>query len=228
MLCFESAQLDSFDYFADLWKYGVLALSILLLLVALIILTCQLCECQKLSKAGKERKYANEACNGITQENGFLGESLPSSFHDTAQHPYYSLKNQKIQKELKKFGIVLSPSSARSDNMGGDVDIPDRIQGKLRFSLLYNKKRLELLLMITGALGLPSQGCTNIFIQVKLLSCVSCQLPGLQNIIHEWQTQVVKNCSSPAFGDQFVCTLQEADLAKSSIKLEYLGSLIIV
>ncbi|XP_054825987.1 synaptotagmin-1-like [Eublepharis macularius] len=212
MLCFQSVQLP----FADTWKYGILALSILLLLVALIILTCQLCEHQKLSKTRKEKKYVDEACNGITQENGFLGKRIQSSFLDIAQYPYYNLKNQRIQKELRKLGIVLSPASASNDNK----DVPDPIQGKLRFSLLYNKNRLELLLMVTGVLGLPSQGCRNIFIQVRLLSCASSQSVGLQHIVHEWQTQVIRNCTSPTFGDQFACTLQEAELAKSSIKLE--------
>ncbi|XP_077177440.1 synaptotagmin-1-like [Paroedura picta] len=216
MLCIQSDQLS----FADVWKYGVLALSILLLLVALIILTCQLCECQKLSKVGKERKYPREACSGITQENGFIGKRAQSSFLDCNQHPYYNIREKKIQNELKKLGLVLSPSSTSSDNMVNDVDIPDQIQGKLRFSLFYDKNRLELLLMITGVLGLPSQGCMNIFIQAKLMSCASSQSPGLQHIVHEWQTQVVKNCASPIFGDQFTCTLQEAELAKSSIKLE--------
>nr|XP_056707948.1 synaptotagmin-1-like [Euleptes europaea] len=216
MLYFQSAQLP----FADIWKYGVLTLSVLLLLMALIILTCQLCECQKLSKAEKERKYANEVCNEMTQENGFLGKRLQSSFLGISQHPYYNFKNQKAQKELKKLEIVLSPSSASSNNTGDDVDVPDHIQGKLRFSLVYNKNRLELLLMITGALGLPSQGCMNLFIQVRLLSCGSSQSPGLQHIVQEWQTQVVKNCTSPTFGDQFACTLPEAELGKSSIKLE--------
>ncbi|KAL8170135.1 UNVERIFIED_CONTAM: hypothetical protein K2H54_064469 [Gekko kuhli] len=112
--------------------------------------------------------------------------------------------------------------------MGSDVDLPNRIQGKLRFSLLYNRNRLELVLVIAGVLGLPTQGCMNVFILARLLSCASSQPPGLQQIVHEWQTQVVKNCARPNFGDQFACTLQEADLAKSSIKLENLGLLIMI
>ncbi|KAF7245504.1 Synaptotagmin-6, partial [Varanus komodoensis] len=96
---------------------------------------------------------------------------------------------------------------------------PDQTQGKLRFSLLYNKKHLELLLTVTGALGLPIQQCRSTFVRVRLLSWAP-QTPHLQHVVHEWRTQVVKNSSNPTFEDQFVCSLREAELTKSSIKLE--------
>ncbi|XP_066475676.1 synaptotagmin-B-like [Tiliqua scincoides] len=208
---------------SDIWKYGMLALSVFLLLVALIILTCQLCECQKASTFGKERKHSSENWNGIRQENGFKGKRSVTSRLDIAQQPYHAIKVQRVQRELKKLGVYFSPPSTSSNavgHLGSDMAAPDRSQGKLRFSLLYNRKRLELHLTVTEALGLSSQGCTKTFIQAKLLSCVSSQTPDLQHVAHEWQTQVVKNCSSPTFGDQFVCTLQETELAKSSLKLE--------
>ncbi|KAH0621017.1 hypothetical protein JD844_022007, partial [Phrynosoma platyrhinos] len=135
------------------------------------------------------------------------------------------LQIQNIRKELKKLGFCFSPSSANKSHPVGiltnDLDTPDRSQGKLRFSLLYNKKRLELLLTVAGALGLPRLECSNTFVQVRLLSWASSSSSSdLQHIVHEWQTQVVKNDSSPTFGDQFACILQEAELTKSSIKLE--------
>lgn len=119
--------------------------------------------------------------------------------------------------------MSFSPSSASSNavgHLGSDVAVPDQSQGKLKFSLLYNSKRLELHLTVTGALGLPRQGCSKTFVRVRLLSCVSPQTPDFQHVVREWQTQVMKNCSSPIFGDQFVFTLQESELAKSSLKLE--------
>ncbi|XP_061468744.1 LOW QUALITY PROTEIN: synaptotagmin-1-like [Rhineura floridana] len=177
--------------FPDIWKYGMLALSILLLLVAFIILMCQLYRCRKDSKFGE----------GMFQRTLWI---------------------KKIQKELKKLGICFSPlaNSHSMDNLCSGMDAPDRSQGRLRFSLLYNKERLELLLTVTEALGLPSQGCTNTFVKVRLLSWSSSQSPHLQHIVHEWQTRVAKHSRSPAFGDQFACTLPEADLTKSSIKLQ--------
>ncbi|XP_062974470.1 synaptotagmin-1-like [Elgaria multicarinata webbii] len=130
---------------------------------------------------------------------------------------------QKIRKGLKKLETCFSPSSLSScdgDTLASESDVPDRTQGKLRFSLLFHKKRLELLLTVTGALGLPIQECANIFVRARLLSWASSQAPDLQQAVQEWQTQVVKNSSGPTFGDQFVCPLQKAELTKSSIKLE--------
>lgn len=135
----------------------------------------------------------------------------------------YCLQVQRVQRELKKLGVYFSPQSTSHNavgHLGSDLAAPDRSQGKLRFSLLYNRKRLELHLTVTEALDLPSQGYTKTFIQARLLSGVSTQTPDLQHIVHEWQTRVVKNCSSPTFGEQFVCTLQETELAKSNLKLE--------
>ncbi|XP_053105464.1 synaptotagmin-1-like [Hemicordylus capensis] len=203
--------------FSDIWKYGMLALSILLLLLALIILACQLCRCQKPNNTfGNEGKEADE-------ETSFQEKRLRTSLLGIAQQPYHVVQIPKIQKELRKLGIYFSPSSASRydvDKFGSDADVPDRSQGKLKFSLLYDRKYLELLLTVTGVLGLPSRRCTNTFIQVRLLRSASSQSPDFQHVVHDWQTQVVKNCTNPIFGDQFVCTLQEAELAKTSIKLE--------
>lgn len=44
--------------FFNTWKYGILALAILLLLVALTILTCQTCRLQKRNRTGKSKYWA--------------------------------------------------------------------------------------------------------------------------------------------------------------------------
>lgn len=219
LLCFQNQPLP----FPDFWKYGMLALAVFLLLVALIILTCQLWRCQDLRMFGKGRKHSSESWNWIRQENGFKGERSETACLAIAQQPYHAVKVQRVQRELKKLGVYFSPQSTSHNavgHLGSDLAAPDRSQGKLRFSLLYNRKRLELHLTVTEALDLPSQGYTKTFIQARLLSGVSTQTPDLQHIVHEWQTRVVKNCSSPTFGEQFVCTLQETELAKSNLKLE--------
>lgn len=41
-----------------------------------------------------------------------------------------------------------------------------------------------------------------------------------QCVLHEWQTRIVKNSSSPAFGDQFSCALAEQEVARITVKLE--------
>nr|XP_008106849.2 PREDICTED: synaptotagmin-2 [Anolis carolinensis] len=208
----------------DLWKYGMLILSILLLLVALIILTCQLCKCWKFRKSQKVRNLINNAQKEIDEENAFQEKRSQTSLVGFEAQSSHEIMIQNIRKELKKLGVCCSPSSdTKSLAMGilaNDLGAPDRSQGKLRFSLLYNKKQLELILTVTGALGLPRLEYSNTFVQVRLLSQATSSSSDLQHIVHEWQTQVVKTDSSPTFGDQFACTLQEADLTKSSIKLE--------
>ncbi|XP_078243375.1 synaptotagmin-1 [Pogona vitticeps] len=172
-----------------------------------------------------ERQHIKEAQKERRQENGFQGKRLEAPLLGFGQQPYHEVKIKKIQKKLKKLGICLSPSLADSSSsdvgyLASETNVPDRSQGKLRFSLLYNNQHLELLLTIVEALGLPSQECTNAFVQVRVLSWASSPSPNLQRIIHEWQTQVVKNGSSSIFGDQFTCILQETELSKSSIRLE--------
>lgn len=41
-----------------------------------------------------------------------------------------------------------------------------------------------------------------------------------QCVLHEWQTRMVKNSCSPAFGDQFSCGLAEQEVARITVKLE--------
>lgn len=41
-----------------------------------------------------------------------------------------------------------------------------------------------------------------------------------QCVLHEWQTRMVKNSSSPAFGDQFSCALAEQEVSRITVKLE--------
>ncbi|XP_062403756.1 synaptotagmin-2 [Sardina pilchardus] len=41
-----------------------------------------------------------------------------------------------------------------------------------------------------------------------------------QCVLHEWQSHLVKNSNSPAFGDQFSCSLAEEDVPRITVKLE--------
>ncbi|KAM7165019.1 synaptotagmin-1-like [Macrochelys suwanniensis] len=134
-----------------------------------------------------------------------------------------SSRIQKLQEELDKLGTCLSPSYTSSKNLesvGSNTDFLESSRGRLRFSLFYHRERLELLLMVIAVTGLPSRGSADSAVRVRLLRQVPSHISGLQCMVHEWQTQVVKNCRKPAFGDQFVCSLQEAELEKSMVKLE--------
>lgn len=104
--------------------------------------------------------------------------------------------------------------------MGSNVEVPDNSRARLRFSILYHRERLELFLMVIEATGLPSQRSTDYAVWVRLLKQVPSSITELQRVVHEWQTQVVKNSRTPVFGDHFVCSLPEAELEKSTVKLE--------
>lgn len=100
--------------------------------------------------------------------------------------------------------------------MGSDLGLLPRSRGTLKFSLFYCRERCELLLTGLEAWGLPSHGCAESAVRVRLLRQVPSHIPGLQ----EWQSRVVKNCSRPAFGDHFIFSLQDDEVEKSTLKLE--------
>ncbi|XP_024065294.2 synaptotagmin-1-like [Terrapene carolina triunguis] len=170
-----------------------------------------------------EKKYLSEACKDTKAENGILGDKLRPALLDIAKQSLLDVKIQKLQEELDKLGTCLSPSCTSSKNLesvGSNADFLESSRGRLRFSLFYHRERLELLLTVIAVTGLPSRGSADSAVRVRLLKQVPSHISGLQCMVHEWQTQAVKNCRKPAFGDQFVCSLQEAELEKSTVKLE--------
>ncbi|XP_075019923.1 synaptotagmin-12-like [Calonectris borealis] len=128
-----------------------------------------------------------------------------------------------LRTELDEPCTCLLSSSSRTEDLSsvsGDSGLLPRSRGTLRFSLLYCGERRELLLTGLEAWGLPSRGCAESAVRVRLLRQVPSHIPGLQCVVQEWQSQVVKNCSRPAFGDHFVCSLQDAEVEESTLKLE--------
>ncbi|KAM6392639.1 synaptotagmin-6-like [Pluvialis apricaria] len=180
--------------FSNAWKYGILTLAILLLLVALTILTCQMCQLQKCNRTGK-----------------------------TSQRVLEVAWVEVLRTELGEPCTCLISSSSRTEDLsstGSDLGLLPRCRGTLKFSLLYCTERCELLLTGLEAWGLPSCGCAESAVRVRLLRQVPSCIPGLQCMVQEWQSQVVKNCSRPAFGDHFVFSLQDDEVEKSTLKLE--------
>ncbi|KAM9190270.1 synaptotagmin-5-like [Mergus octosetaceus] len=182
--------------FSNIWKYGILAIAILLLLVALTILACQVCQLQKRHRARKKKKYHSEDRVRIKAENGFWGKKMPPLLLDTSK-----------------------PSNAdfkASTLMLGKVESHPYLQKPHR----VKRERCELLVSGLEAWGLPGHGNTGSAVQVRLLQEVPSSIPGLQCVVQEWRSRVVKSCSRPTFGDHFVCSLRDAEVEKSTLKLE--------
>ncbi|PKU46865.1 synaptotagmin-2-like isoform x1 [Limosa lapponica baueri] len=133
------------------------------------------------------------------------------------------LKVEELQTELDEPSTCLISSSSWTkdlSSMSSDLGLLPGSRGTLKFSLLYCKERCELLLTGLEAWGLPGHGCAESTIRVRLLRQVPSHIPELQCVVQEWQSQVVKNCTRPAFGDHFVFSLQDAEVEKSTLKLE--------
>ncbi|XP_014812901.1 PREDICTED: synaptotagmin-5-like [Calidris pugnax] len=209
--------------FSNTWKYGILALAILLLLVALTILTCQICQLQKRNRTRKKKRCPSRGWVRMKAVNGIWRKKTPALLHDTTKQSNADIKVEELQAELGEPSTCLISSSSRTEDlssMSSDLGPLPGSQGTLKFSLLYCKERCELLLTGLEAWGLPRHGCAESAIRVRLLRQVPSHIPGLQCVVQEWQSQVVKNCSSPAFGDHFVFSLQDAEVEKSTLKLE--------
>lgn len=112
------------------------------------------------------------------------------------------------------------PSCSTTEDPSSDGGLLPSSRGKLKFSLLYHRERCELLVSSLEAWGLPGRGHTRSAVRVRLLQEVPSHIPGLQCVVQEWRSRVVKSCSRPAFGDHFVCSLRDAEVEKSTLKLE--------
>ncbi|NXE55729.1 SYT9 protein, partial [Casuarius casuarius] len=129
----------------------------------------------------------------------------------------------KLPAELDEPGACLPFSSAGTENPNGvssDSDFPRSSRGELKFSLRYCREQRELLLTGLEARALPSRGRARSAVRIRLLRQVPSHIPGLQCVVHEWQSPVVKDCSGPAFADRVVCSLRDADVERSTLKLE--------
>ncbi|XP_031464855.1 synaptotagmin-5-like [Phasianus colchicus] len=286
--------------FSSTWKYGILALAILLLLGALTILAYQMCQLQKHSRTGKKKKYDSGDGVKMRAENGLWGKKMPPLLLDSSQQSDVDMEARtsvlgKAESHMKSgaegsekpaaqfFGKLMTNSissvtstyssfiqhlfSLREGAManfspfhspppnstlavqeamrqamvelGAGLDAPHPClscsitedpssdpsplpssQGSLKFSLLYRRERCELLVSDLEVRGLPSHRHTEVAVWLRLLRRVPSHAPALQCVVQEWQSRAVKNCSGTAFGEHFVCSLQDAEMERSTLKME--------
>ncbi|NWY49803.1 SYT11 protein, partial [Chionis minor] len=173
--------------FSNTWKYGILALVIFLLLVALTILTCQMCQLQKHNRTGKEKRCHSRGWVRIKAENGIWGKKMPPLLHDTAKQ-----NNADIKASTLMLGRGQEPRTAAVSSVSGDLGLLPHSRGTLKFSLLYCREQCQLLLTGMEAWGLPNRGCAESAVRVRLLRHILSHIPALQCVVQERQSQVVQ------------------------------------
>uniref|UniRef100_A0A803YL24 C2 domain-containing protein n=2 Tax=Meleagris gallopavo TaxID=9103 RepID=A0A803YL24_MELGA len=200
--------------FSSTWKYGILALAILLLLGALTILAYQMCQLQKHNRTGKKKKYDSGDGVKMRAQNGVWGKKMPPLLLDSSQQ-------SDMDMEMAEMGAGLdTPHPCLSCSITEDPSPLPSSQGSLKFSLLYRREQCELLVSGLEVRGLPSHRHTEVAVWFRLLQRVPSHTPGLQCVVQEWQSRAVKNCSGTTFGEHFVCSLQDAEMERSTLKME--------
>ncbi|KAJ8003212.1 hypothetical protein DPEC_G00167060 [Dallia pectoralis] len=113
-------------------------------------------------------------------------------------------------------------------------DQEQEVKGSLRFSLYYDQLQSRLVVTILEARELPLRDFSHSvdpFVRVWLLWAgheegenkgVGSSL-SLQCVLQEWQSRMVENNSSPMFGDQFTCSLEEEDFPHITVRFEVRG-----
>ncbi|XP_028815205.1 synaptotagmin-2 [Denticeps clupeoides] len=207
--------------FPDEVKYVILAISILIVFIALAILIWQVCNyCSQTSQSKK--KVSNSAAEGRNAKSRI--------FIADGQSP--DLKEERPCEELGRLSRYLSADSSLSD-LGGSLDSlldqeeEKQVKGSLRFTLYYDRSESRLVVTVSEAQGLPLRDFSHSvdpFVMIRLLWSGGGErersgVP-LQCVIHEWQTRVVKDSSSPLFGDQFSCILEEKEVPYVTVRLE--------
>ncbi|KAK6320223.1 hypothetical protein J4Q44_G00093300 [Coregonus suidteri] len=200
-------------------KYCLLSISVTLFLIAMGILVWQL------------YRYCSQAPKGPVDDL-LSSDGKPAKtgdFHTETQRPNF--KVEKLHEEAQRLSRCLS--------MGSHVELPslgnqleEEVKGSLRFSLYYDQLQSRLVITVLEALVLPVRDFSRSvdpFVRVRLLWARhddeeeekgEQSSPSLKCVLHEWQTHMVKDNSSPTFGDQFSCSLEEEDVPHTTVRFE--------
>ncbi|XP_029438880.1 synaptotagmin-2-like [Rhinatrema bivittatum] len=208
--------------FSDTVKYGLLTLALCIFVTAMIILACQLYQfCSHASHVNtKKKKYLIGEYGHMKTEKSILGKTLSPSLLEISKKNH-DVKVQKLQAQMEKLERCLSPPAESSDSLESlgpeEEETHGGSRGRLRFSLFYTKKQLQL--QVIEGRDLPSHS-TDPFVSIKLFFRDQSQEPAMEWVLNEWETRVGKESRNPTFGDEFSCALTERQLEKTTIKLE--------
>lgn len=209
--------------FSVLVKYGILGISVTLLLVALGILVWQIFRCCT---------HSHTTCTKQETENSDLLYTYekPTPAENYSGAP--STKVEDVSTEACKLSLCLSQASfpplAFSQSYGtmGETTTNKKVDGLLRFSVYYDQVQSRLVITVLQVEGLLQHSETRSlqpFVKIRLMWAKlegvegedfkdgegDVRTPVLWTVLQEWRTRVVKGSCNPLFGDQFSCILQE-------------------
>ncbi|KAM9568124.1 synaptotagmin 1 isoform 1-T2 [Salvelinus alpinus] len=203
--------------FTEEVKYCILGISATLFLIALSILVWQLY---------RYRSYApRKPLDELLSSDGKPAKSRV--FDTEPQRPNF--KVEKLHEEARRLSNCLSMGSHVELLSLEDQQEEVVVQGSLHFSLYYDQLQSRLVVTVLEAWGLPVRDFSRSvdpFVRVRLLWAgqekekEEQSSPSLQCVLHEWQSRMVKDSSSPTFGDQFFCSLEEEDVPHITIRFE--------
>ncbi|RVE72080.1 hypothetical protein OJAV_G00058290 [Oryzias javanicus] len=200
--------------FSDTVKYCILAISVILLLVALCILAWQIFRCFSSSQS----TYTQETMNSDL----LYSEEKPAAAENYSAPPGMKVENQNTESyRLSRFlSQTLSPSS---DTSISDVNFEEQ---------KINKLESRLVICVMQAEGLsdcrPSTTLQR-FVKVRLMKAglegagkrSSKKEQGyLWAVLQEWDTRIVKGSNKPLFRDEFSFALQESKNMLHNLKLK--------
>uniref|UniRef100_A0A669D865 C2 domain-containing protein n=1 Tax=Oreochromis niloticus TaxID=8128 RepID=A0A669D865_ORENI len=221
--------------FSDVVKYGILGISITLLLLALGILAWQI-----------YRFCTEKYTHTYTQQDAGHNDLLYSDEGPTTTGNYSgapSTKLEDVSTEAHRLSRCLSqpsfPSLASTEEAGDKEEQAtiQKVEGSIRFSVYYDQMQSRLVvtvLQVEGLLEHSESRTLQPFVKILLMwagsEAVEVEgfkdeegeglLPVLRTVLQEWRTRIVKGSCNPLFGDQFSCVLQEDKLHHINLRME--------
>ncbi|XP_076848289.1 synaptotagmin-1 [Brachyhypopomus gauderio] len=197
-------------------KYSIVGVSILLFLVAFCFLIWQIHQYCTQMPASKHTVAGN---GSLLDSQSEKNENLQSN----SKTLDFKLEPRQDESVRLSRGLSRSPELASStDSLGETAE--ERVQGCLRFTLLYDHVRSRLLITVLEAQELGAREFSrgaDPFVRVRLLwASEEDEEQSLASVLHEWQTRLVKDSCDPVFGDQFSCALAEEDVPRVTVRFE--------
>ncbi|XP_041851935.1 synaptotagmin-5 [Melanotaenia boesemani] len=219
--------------FSDAVKYSILAVSVILLLLALSILAWQIFRCFS-------QTYTTYTEQETVNSGPMYSDEKPTTAGSYSAPPNTTVED--VSAEAQRLSRCLSEASFPSsecilaDGEIGEQETMKKVNGSLRFSVYYDQLQSRLVVTVLQVEGLLVHSQTTSlqpFVKIRLMWTGSEGVevegskedegevapPVLWTVLQEWHTRVVKGSCNPLYGDQFSCILEEDKDALRHINL---------